>query len=263
MTLLEVAGVGVSFGGVVALNNVSFSVEERQIFSIIGPNGAGKTTMFNVLSGIHPATHGHLQFAGQRIDGIPTHRRAALGIQRTFQNLQTFHSMTVLENVMVGAHLRQATDFAAAIVGMPSVRRENAECARDAHVWLATFGLDDVSDRLAGTLPYGKQKKLEIARALSARPRLLLLDEPAAGLNAAERVEIAEIVRQIAAEHATVLLVEHDMKLVMGISDRVLVLNFGKMLACGTPSEVSNDALVIEAYLGAGTDADEHHAAAD
>jgi branched-chain amino acid transport system ATP-binding protein len=240
----------VSFGGVMALNSVSFDVSEREIFSVIGPNGAGKTTLFNVLTGIYAPTAGDIRYCGERINDYHTHARAALGIHRTFQNLQTFHDMTVLENVMVGAHLQQKTGFAAAVAGLPAVRRENARAARHAHAWLETFGLQDVSDSLAGTLPYGKQKKLEIARALAAKPRLLLLDEPAAGLNAAERIEIAVLIRRIAAEHTTVVLVEHDMKLVMGISDRILVLNFGEPLACGTAKQVAGDPKVLAAYLG-------------
>jgi len=250
MSLLKAGQLTVTFGGVHALDDVGFEVEAGEIFSVIGPNGAGKTTLFNVLTGIYTPSRGEIHFGGCRVDGMPTHARAALGIQRTFQNLQTFHSMSVLENAMVGAHLRQSTGFAAAIAGAPRVRHETRECAREAMHWLEVFGLADVSDQPAGTLPYGKQKRLEIARALSARPRLLLLDEPAAGLNASERIEIAGLIRRIAAEHATVLLVEHDMKLVMSISDRVLVLNFGQPLACGTPRQVAADTKVVEAYLG-------------
>lgn len=250
MALLDVRDVSVSFGGVRALNCVTFTVGEGQIFSVIGPNGAGKTTLYNVISGLTTPNNGEVHLAGERIDGLPPAQRAHRGLQRTFQNLQTLESMTSLENVMVGSHLRQTSGFMAALAGLRSVDDETRQAADDALGLLAQLGLERIKNQDAGTLSYGIQKRLEIARALAARPKILLLDEPAAGLNSEETAAIGDFIQKIAREHVTVVLVEHDMKLVMGISDRVLVLNFGQTLACGSPNEVSNDQRVVEAYLG-------------
>jgi branched-chain amino acid transport system ATP-binding protein len=250
MALLDVREIGVSFGGVRALEDVTFSVNDGEIFSVIGPNGAGKTTLYNVIGGVYTPSHGEVHFAGERIDRLRPAERAQRGIQRTFQNLQILHSMTVIENVMVGAHLRQHTSFVAGLLGLAAVRRETLEAEREGLELLAALGLESVRDQLAGTLPYGLQKRLEIARALAAKPKILLLDEPAAGLNNKETAEIGEVIRKIARERVTVVLVEHDMQLVMGISDRILVLNFGRVLASGTAQEVASDPRVIEAYLG-------------
>jgi branched-chain amino acid transport system ATP-binding protein len=261
MPLLEARKVGIAFGGVHALDQVSFAVEDGEIFSIIGPNGAGKTTLYNAISGVYTPDSGDVLFRGQRITSLRPPERARLGIQRTFQNLQIMHSMTALENVMVGLHLRLRTGFIAGLAGLPSVRAETRQAEQEGLRLLAGLGLERVRDQPAGTLPYGMQKRLEIARALAARPQILLLDEPAAGLNTQETAEIGEVIRKIARERTTVVLVEHDMHLVMGISDRVLVLNFGRTLACGTPGEVSGDPRVVEAYLG--TDADRDGEAGD
>ncbi|MGD9656748.1 MAG: ABC transporter ATP-binding protein [Methylocystis sp.] len=250
MALLDVRGVGLSFGGVTALNDVSLSVEEGEIFSIIGPNGAGKTTLFNVISGAYTADRGEVFISDEKINQMKPADRARRGLQRTFQNLQTLHSMTAIENVMVGCHLSQNTGFMSGLLGLPSVRRETRTIELESLALLRMFALDNVRDQIAGTLPYGIQKRLEIARALAARPKVLLLDEPAAGLNGKETEELGDVIRGIVRERTTVVLVEHDMKLVMGISDRVLVLNFGRMLASGTPAAVSDDSRVIEAYLG-------------
>ena len=250
MALLDVRQVGVSFGGVHALDDVTFSVNDGEIFSIIGPNGAGKTTLYNVICGVYAPDHGEVFFSGERINNLRPPERAQLGIQRTFQNLQTLQSMTAIENVMVGSHLRQHTGFVAGLCGLPSVAAETREAKQESLDLLAALGLEGVRDQPAGTLPYGMQKRLEIARALAGRPKILLLDEPAAGLNSNETAEIGELIRKIARERMTVVLVEHDMQLVMGVSDRVLVLNFGHTLACGTTKEVADDPRVIEAYLG-------------
>jgi branched-chain amino acid transport system ATP-binding protein len=250
MALLEVTNVSVSFGGVKALSGISFAVNDGEIFSVIGPNGAGKTTLFNVVGGVYIPNEGEVHFAGADLKGLPPARRAARGIQRTFQNLQILQSMTVLENVMVGLHLRQRTGFVSALLGLPRIREENEFAVRTSKAILNALNLDQVKDRQAGTLPYGAQKRLEIARAMAAEPKLLLLDEPAAGLNPQETIEMANVIRGIARQGVTILLVEHDMKLVMNVSDRVFVLNFGRALACGTSEQVSNNPEVVKAYLG-------------
>jgi branched-chain amino acid transport system ATP-binding protein len=251
MALLEARGVSVAFGGVRALDDVTLEVQDGEIFSIIGPNGAGKTTLFNVICGMYRPDRGVLVFQGDRIDGLTPAQRAQRGIQRTFQNLQILQSMTALENVMVGSHLQQRTGFVAGLAGLPSTRSETRQAATDGLGLLSALGLERMRDQRAGTLPYGMQKRLEIARALAAKPTILLLDEPAAGLNTQEKEEMAEVIRNIARGNVTVVLVEHDMNLVMGISDRVLVLNFGRALACATPDVISSNPQVIEAYLGA------------
>lgn len=250
MTLLDVRDVSLAFGGVHALLDVSFDVRQGEIFSVIGPNGAGKTTLFNVISGVYRPDRGDIHLVGERINALKSAQRAQRGLQRTFQNLQVFKSMTVIENVMVGMHLRQQTGFLAGLAGLPKARTETSKARSESLDLLAALGLDQVSERIAGTLAYGMQKRLEIARALAARPKIILLDEPAAGLNTQEKVEMAGVIRMIAREHSTVVLVEHDMTLVMGISDRVLVLNFGRMLTCGSPDVVSRDPAVVDAYLG-------------
>jgi branched-chain amino acid transport system ATP-binding protein len=250
MTLLDVRNLSLAFGGVDALLDVSFEVRQGEIFSVIGPNGAGKTTLFNVISGVYRPDRGEIFFAAERINALKPAQRAQRGLQRTFQNLQIFKSMTVIENVMVGAHLRQRTGFLSGLAGLPAADMETAQARSESFGLIAALGLDQVSERIAGTLPYGMQKRLEIARALAAKPKVILMDEPAAGLNTQEKAEMADIIQRIAREHSTVVLVEHDMTLVMGISDRVLVLNFGRVLTCGKPNMVSRDHAVVEAYLG-------------
>jgi branched-chain amino acid transport system ATP-binding protein len=220
------------------------------VYSVIGPNGAGKTTLFNLLSGIYRADEGRARFADTDILALPPYRVARLGVARTFQNPQLFFNMSVLENVMVGCHLRTGSGALAALLRLPAVRREEREVRRWAAEALAFCGLADLAPRLAGALPYGALKRLEIARALAARPRLLLMDEPAAGLNDTEILEMRGLIRRICASGITVLLVEHNMGLVMQVSDRILVLDYGSRLAEGTPEEVRRDPRVIAAYLG-------------
>jgi branched-chain amino acid transport system ATP-binding protein len=250
MTILEASGIGISFGGVKAVDGVSFSVSPGQILSIIGPNGAGKTTLFNIISGVYEAQHGRVCVSGEDVTGYAPERLAALGLSRTFQNLQIFQRMTAVENVMVGRHLRENCNLFADLFRLRSVTRQNRATREAALVLLDDVGLRDGADTIAGSLSYGACKRLEIARALAAEPQILLLDEPAAGCNAVETEEIDRLIREVAGKGIAVVLVEHDMKLVMKISDRILVLDRGKTLVGGTPGEVRNNPAVLEAYLG-------------
>ena len=250
MTILSASGIGISFGGIKAIDDVGFSVDEGQIFSIIGPNGAGKTTLFNVISGLYRADYGKVALGGEDVTELPPDNLAARGLSRTFQNLQIFQRMTAAENVMVGRHLRERCNLFADLFRLPSVTRQNADTREAALKLLDDVGLRGSADVLAGSLSYGACKRLDIARALAAEPKVLLLDEPAAGCNSVETEEVDELIRKVAAGGIAVVLVEHDMKLVMNISDRILVLNRGKPLVEGTPHEVRNNPAVLEAYLG-------------
>lgn len=250
MSLLAVEDIGISFGGLVAVDKVGFQVEAGQVFSIIGPNGAGKTTLFNLVTGIYKPSRGEVRLGGERVTGLAPHLLTRRGMSRTFQNLQVFFRMSAVENVMVGCHLSEKTGFLADLLGLPSVSRQNRDTRATALALLERVGLKEVADVSAGSLPYGALKRLEIARALAAKPKVLLLDEPAAGCNAVETEAIDALIGEIAKSGIGVVLIEHDMKLVMKISDRVLVLAQGKRLAEGPPREVRNDPAVIAAYLG-------------
>lgn len=257
--LLSVREVTVRFGGIVALDGVSFDVARGQVCGLIGPNGAGKTTLFNCLSRLYAYQAGDILFEGVSIGGLPTHRIAALGMGRTFQNLAMFRTMTVRENVMVGAHSRSRSGFVASALRLPRVADEERRLHAQADEILAWLALLPVADRPAGELPFGTQKRVELARALAAQPKLLLLDEPAAGLNHAELDELGALIRDIRDRRGlTVLLVEHHMSLVMGVCDHIVALNFGRRIAAGPPSRIQNHPDVIEAYLGAAQEPTAH-----
>jgi branched-chain amino acid transport system ATP-binding protein len=248
--MLRAESLAKRFGGVRAVEDLSFEVAPGSVHSIIGPNGAGKTTLLNLLSGIERPDHGRIFFAGRALEGLAPHRFAAAGIGRTFQNLQIFFNMSAAENVMAGGWLHQACGLAAAMLRPPGLARAERRAREEAQALLELVGLARWSDARSDAMPYGALKRLEIARALAARPRLVLLDEPAAGLNPTETREIDELIRRIAARGVTVVLVEHNMKLVMEVSQRVLVLHEGRKLAEGKPQHVSEDPAVVEAYLG-------------
>jgi branched-chain amino acid transport system ATP-binding protein len=250
VALLEARGVEKTFGGLRAVNGVSFDVRAGSIKAVIGPNGAGKTTLLNLVTRLDTPSAGEIRFDGVRIDRLPPHRVVRLGIARTFQNLRLFGEMTVLENVMVGRHPRTRSGMAGAVLRLPSARAEERAIAARAAALLEEVGLAAHAHAPAASLPFGRQRLLEIARALATEPRLLLLDEPAAGLNAAEAADLGRFIRGLRARGVTTLLVEHHMELVMEISDEVLVLDFGQRLAEGTPAEVRSDPRVIQAYLG-------------
>ncbi len=248
--LLEVDNLNRSFGGLKAVNKVTFGVRQRLIKGIIGPNGAGKTTLFNLISGMLPVDSGRILKNGREITGLQPHRIAELGICRTFQTTKLFPRMTVLENVMVGRHSRTRAGFVAGILNLPWTWKEEREVRSKSLELLTALGLSDSCEELALNLPFGKQRLLEIARALAAEPLLLLLDEPAAGLNIYETKKMADLILEIRGWGITVLLVEHDMSLVMDICDEIVVLNYGKKVAEGTPQEIQKNPEVIRIYLG-------------
>lgn len=250
MTLLVVEQLAKSFGGVHAIAELDLQIHEGAVHSIIGPNGAGKTSLINLLSGVYAPGAGSIKLDGQELAGRATFQFAQAGIGRTFQNLQVFFNMTALENVMTGRHLRQPCSLLASLLHTPKLRRAEAECRVSARQLLQRVGLEAYEDDAADSMPYGALKRLEIARALAAEPRLLLLDEPAAGLNQTEAREIDGLIKRLAQTGTTVILVEHNMRLVMEVSDHVFVLDHGRKLAEGTPEQVSGNPQVIEAYLG-------------
>ncbi|MGE0917192.1 ABC transporter ATP-binding protein [Trichlorobacter lovleyi] len=248
--MLELKGITQIFGGVTALNDVSFSIHADQITGVIGPNGAGKTTLFNIVTGIYQQTSGQVIFEGSDISGIPVERLAAKGMVRTFQNIELFGQMTVLENVMVGLHSKSKSGLFACSFKAPWAIKEERRIREEAHEWLRFVGIEQLADVQASNLPFGKGRMLEIARAMACKPRMILMDEPAAGLNSQETVGLAELIRKIRDLGVTVVLVEHDMELVMDICDRIVVLNLGQKLAEGTPREIQDNHEVIAAYLG-------------
>lgn len=248
--LLEVQQLSRDFGGVRAVNQVDFEVRQGEILALIGPNGAGKSTVLNMVSGVIPPSAGEIRFDGKPMAKVPGHEYAGLGITRTFQNLQTFDDMTVLENVMVGMHTRTRSSLLACGMNLGSSRREEQEMRERAQIWLEHVGLAEEISSLAGSLPYGKLRLMEIARAMVAGPRLLLLDEPAAGLNHTETAEMSRMFQEIRANGTAILLVEHDMDMIMTIADRIVVLDQGAKIAEGTPREIQENPRVIAAYLG-------------
>jgi branched-chain amino acid transport system ATP-binding protein len=248
--MLEVKDLSIHLGGVKAVQNVTFNIDSGIVYSVIGPNGAGKTTLFNLITGVYKPTTGEIRLDGESIGGKSPNELATRGVARTFQNLQICMNMAAIENVMVGAHLRLDRNLIKAALRFPALKRRDRELREEAAELMRFVGLEKYVETRADAMSYGALKRLEIARALAMKPRLIFLDEPAAGLNPKETIEVDHLVRKIAESGVTVVLVEHDMKMVMNLSDRILVLNYGKKLAEGTGEEIRNNPDVIAAYLG-------------
>jgi len=253
--VLGVEDLSISFGGLAALSGLSFEVRDREIFALIGPNGAGKSTVFNVITGLYRPSLGRITLGRDDLLALAPHQIARRGVARTFQNTEVFRRLTALDNVLIGRHIHLRMGVIRGALALPAVGREESRAREAAHALLARFGLDDVAGVEAGSLPLGAQKRLEIARALASEPRLLLLDEPAGGLNPTETRTLMDVIRGLRNERGlTIVVVEHDMDLVMGISDRVAVLDHGRKIAEGAPREIVSDAAVVEAYLGSEDD---------
>jgi branched-chain amino acid transport system ATP-binding protein len=248
--VLEIENLTLKFGGLTALDDVSFTIRKGEIFGLIGPNGAGKTTCFNVVTGVYRPTSGTVRFQGRSIVGMKRHKITRTGIARTFQNIRLFPTMTALENVLVGGDARHSSGLISALLRLPRHRREEREGHARALELLRFMGIERHADEIAANLSYGDQRRLEIARAMAAEPQLICLDEPAAGFNPAEKVGLMNLIRKVRDQGYTVLLIEHDMKLVMGVTDRIAVLEFGRKIAEGTPAEIRDNPAVIAAYLG-------------
>ena len=249
--LLSVKDLSMRFGGLLAVDGVSIDLDEKQILGIIGPNGAGKTTVFNCISGFYIPTGGSIALRGESIAGLGSHKVACKGVVRTFQNVRLFKRMTVLENLMVAQHQKARVSVLAGLFNTSSFRRQEAEAIERSMHWLDYMGLRDFANREAGNLAYGHQRRLEIARCMITEPRVLMLDEPAAGLNPQEKIDLQGLIRQLRDQYGVaILLIEHDMGLVMGVSERITVMEYGKPIAHGTPEEVKNNERVIKAYLG-------------
>jgi branched-chain amino acid transport system ATP-binding protein len=249
-TILSIDGVTKRFGGLIAVNNVSFEVPKGQVFALIGPNGAGKTTLFNCVTGLFRPTLGSVLFEGSPIGGLKPHEVARLGIARTFQNIRLFDYMSALDNVRLGQHVRMSSKLWDSLFKTPRERREETDVTERAMELLKFVGIERWADDYARNLPYGQQRRLEIARALATKPRLLLLDEPAAGFTPREKVDLMGLVEKILQEGITVFLIEHDMRVVMGASKQIAVLDHGDKIAEGTPEEIRHNPVVIDAYLG-------------